>query len=115
MKSEQSLDLRRLPAIAWLLASLNLSFPAALAYLLRPVILGNASACNWPSIVERSVVSLVFVIGAASLVTKHLRLGTVLTSVGVLLSVLLVAWFWSKSGIRFTLEIKGWLMVDACI
>jgi hypothetical protein len=58
---------------------------------------------------------LIFLAAAILLVARHVPTGIRLTVLGLVLNLLLILFFWSHSGILFTLEISGWLAVDAII
>lgn len=99
-----------------MLALLSLGIPAGFALLLLPLVRGTASACNVPALVERAVVVLVFVAASILLAIGRSRVGGLVALGGVLLSVVVVATWWVSAGrIVFTLELAGWVVVDACI
>lgn len=111
-----SSDPRRPPRwLIFVLAALNLAFPAALLWLMRPTFLGTGSIGNWPSIVARGVMSITFLGAAILLFREWVVVGVRLTVLGLVLNLLLIGWFWSRSGVVWTIEIEGWFAVDAIV
>lgn len=116
MNRVSALALKPPRGVTWTIAFLNLAYPAALFLLLRPMLIRHHGTIgNLPSVIERGAVAAVFLAATVSLVTGVERVGLALTSFGVALSVALILWFWVQAGVVFTLEIAGWLVVDAVL
>lgn len=116
MSPESAIAMKAPRGVTWAIALLNLAFPAALFLLLRPIlVLHHGTIGNLQSIIERGAVATVFVVATAALLIRMERVGLTLTVIGVVLNVGLILWFWLQSGVVLTLEVAGWLVIDALI
>jgi len=103
-----------LPLSVVSLATLNLATPAALVYLLIPVIFRHASSCNFPALLARGAVSACFFVAAIALASNRVPLGRTLTGCALLLSLGMMVLFWALDRqLSFNIENEGWLVVDA--
>ena len=97
------------------LAVANLATPAAFLFLLRPVLEGHAKIGNRPATWARGGLAITFLAAMIVLATGRNVLGRRVSCCAVGLNLCLILWFWTDSGVVFTIEIVGWLFVDALI
>ena len=97
------------------LIALSLVQPAMFVQLLMLTETPGASVGNWPAVVARGVVAVLFLAGAVFLLVRRTRAGLLTSALAVVASLGMIVWIWSGSGVVFTLDIVLWLIIDGLV